>query len=161
MRDSEWREIFSLSQTTEELNFKIDYAFQNNLSFSFETNFHIFPKEWINRAKSLGYKIDLYFFCLESIEIAKDRVNIRAKNHGHFVSDDIIQFKWKEGYKNLNLHFKEFDYVLLIDNSKFQTLIPLFELKKVENSSFSYKILVKPLPDYTERRFPNIFSLIQ
>lgn len=43
LRDSEWREIFSLSQTTEELNFKIDYAFQNNLSFSFETNFHVFP----------------------------------------------------------------------------------------------------------------------
>ena len=41
----------------------------------------------------------------------------RTINKGHFVSDETIEYKWKEGYKNLNMYFDLFDHILLIDNS--------------------------------------------
>lgn len=161
IRDSEWREQFSYNQTTEELNHLINDAFDNKQSVCFETNLHVFPYDWIEKAKSLDYIIDLHFFCLESIEIAQKRVEIRTKNNGHYVSNDVIDYKWKEGYKNLNLHFTMFDFISFIDNSQDDNIPEfMFELHKESEHEYICIMMVDQLPEYAERRFPNIFSLI-
>lgn len=160
MPDSELREDIARNKITFELESQIEEAFNNLHSFCFETNFHVFPKGWLDRAKSLGYCIDLYFFCLESIDLAKLRVEIRTKNHGHYVSDNVIDFKWKEGYKNINMYYSEFDYIMFIDNSNEESFTPVFEMIKKDENEFFINRFVQPLPEYTSRRLPNIFDLI-
>jgi len=54
---------------------------------------------WIEEAKAKGYLIEMYFFCLDSIETAKKRVYIRTKNNGHNVSDAIIEYNGKRVIK--------------------------------------------------------------
>jgi predicted ABC-type ATPase len=159
--DSELKEEIARNKTTDELTTLIENAFQNKVSFCFETNLHIFPLNWIKKAKENGFVIDMHFFCLENVELAKKRVEIRAKNNGHFVEDDVINFKWKEGYKNLNLFFTEFDYISFIDNSN-EKSIPqfMFELEKTEEENYKLTRFLDNLPEYIERRFPTIFQYL-
>ncbi len=158
--DSELREKIALNKTTTELNTLIETSFLKNQSFCFETNLHIFPYQWIERAKELNFLIDMHFFCLDNIDLAKQRVAIRTKNNGHFVSDDIIKYKWKEGYKNLNLNFSKFDFISFIDNSKDSIPVIMFELEKFSSLNYSFVQLLDELPEYVERRFPDIFKYI-
>src|SRR5690606_14997830 len=67
LRDSELKENFAKAKTEEDLNRKMDYSFDNLLTFSFETNLHVFPFNIIQRAKDLGYIIVMIFFCLDSL----------------------------------------------------------------------------------------------
>jgi predicted ABC-type ATPase len=158
--DSELREKIALNRTTTELNALIETSFLKNQSFCFETNLHNFPYQWIERAKELNFLIDMHFFCLDNIDLAKQRVAIRTKNNGHFVSDDIIKYKWKEGYKNLNLNFSKFDFISFIDNSKDSIPVIMFELEKSSSLNYSFVQLLDELPEYVERRFPDIFKYI-
>ena len=156
--DSELKEEIAINKTTIELNELIENSFKENKTVCFETNLHIFPYKWIEEAKSLGYLIDVYFFCLNSIDIAKNRVDIRTANKGHYVNEQTIKEKWKAGYRNLNKNFETFDFIAILDNS--QDLIPkfLFELERQKTGKFHYKKLVVQLPEYIERRFPDIFN---
>lgn len=159
--DSELRDVIANNMTSSQFTDQINYAFENNLSFCYETNFNQSPLAWAQKAKDLGYKLELIFFCLDSLEIAKKRVQYRTENNGHFVPDTVIFDRWKEGYKNLNLHFSFFDYVLLVDNSSENEYISrLFELEKVDSDSFTLRLFRDKLPEYAKRRFPEIFNLI-
>lgn len=155
------RENFAKDLTDKQLEDLINETFAALLPFSFETNLHVFPHQLIERAQNLGYIVDVFFFCLDDVEIAKQRVEIRTKNNGHFVSNETIENKWKEGYKNLNLNFKLFDNLVFIDNSK-ENKTPqiIFEMNKVNPSEFSMTLIADSLPEYTARRFPSIFDLI-
>lgn len=57
MPDSELREQIAANQTTSELEQLVKDSFDAKNSFCFETNFHIYPKEWIEIAKKLNYSI--------------------------------------------------------------------------------------------------------
>lgn len=161
LRDSELKDNFAKDLTDKQLQNLINVAFDALLSFSFETNLHIFPHQIIIRARNLGYIIDVFFFCLENLKIANERVEIRTKNKGHFVSNETIEYKWKEGYKNLNLHYQLFDNLVFIDNSK-ENKTPqiIFEMNKVDDSEFILTLITDIIPEYTKRRFPAIFNLI-
>jgi predicted ABC-type ATPase len=108
----------------------------NKQTFAFETNLYPYPKDIIARAKMCGFKLEMYFFCLSSIELAKERVEIRAKNNGHDVDEQTIIVKWKEGYRNINLYFHDFDFLTFIDNSLHQEPTFLFELNKKQKKFF-------------------------
>lgn len=97
---------------------------------------------------------------MDTIEKAQSRVLIRAKNNGHFVDDETIKFKWKEGYKNINLHYGLADNVIFIDNSK-NNKIPetICEINKINATNFEI-IQVVELPFYLKHRLPNIFNLL-
>ena len=161
MPDSELREEIAKNRTSEEFLNESNYAVTNSESFAFETNLFPFPTALITKAKTHGFKIEMYFFCLNSIELAKERVEIRSRNNGHDVDEQTIILKWKEGYKNINLYFSDFDFLTFIDNSLDQEPTFLFELIKNQEDSFELTVFVEELPDYTERRLPAIFDLIQ
>lgn len=75
------------------------------------------------------YQINLIFFCLANQEIARHRIQVRTEFKGHFVNNETIDLKWKAGYKNLNLHFRFFDNILIVQNGlKFMTTF--YRLKK-------------------------------
>jgi predicted ABC-type ATPase len=100
----------------------------------------------------------MYFFCLDSIQTAKERVYIRTKKNDHNVSDAIIEYKWKEGYKNINLNFKLFDYLSFIYNSANDIPTLLFEILKIDQTHYQFIQLVKQLTKFIERRLPSIFN---
>lgn len=160
MPDSELREQIAINKTTDEFTSELDNAFTTGRSFTFETNLMMPYPDWIiTKAKNLGYRIEMYFFCLATEQLARDRVAIRVKNDGHFVDDRTIGIKWKEGYKNINSHYSDFDYLLFIDNSQEALPALLFEMERYAENSFALRKYCEELPEYTERRLPEIFKL--
>jgi len=62
---------------------RIDELINSNQDFSFETTLSTKSFVYtINNAKSKGYYVTLIFFWLESIELAKDRVQKRVSEGG-------------------------------------------------------------------------------
>ena len=160
LNDSEFKEQIVLNQVTDELNELVSSSINNSKTFCFETNLHVFPFNWIKQAKDKGFNIILYFFSLKNIELAKERVKIRTINNGHYVNDETIEYKWKEGYKNLNLHFNNFDKILFIDNTKLYSPKILFEMNKSNEDNYDILLYSSTIPIYLQKRLPSIFDLI-
>lgn len=159
--DSDIRDVMASNLTINQFTDQIEHAFETKTSFCYETNFHENPLVWAIKAKELGYHVDLIFFCLSSLEIAERRVAYRTKNNGHFVSNQTIKQRWKLGYKNANLYYSFFDYVLFLDNSMdYEKPNYLFEITKINEDSIELRKFVSELPEYAKIRFPAIFELI-
>jgi len=119
LRDIDIRENMAHNMAFNELERQIEYATIKGIDFCYETNFNSTPLHWPGIFKSMGYKIHLIYLCLESVDIAKNRVAIRVENGGHFVSESEIEKRYFDGYANLNLHFKYFDLIDAFDTSTY------------------------------------------
>ena len=98
---------------------RIDELIQSNQDFSFETTLSTrsFVKT-IQIAKANGYFVTLIFFWLDSIDLAKDRVQRRVAEGGHNIEPAVIERRYVSGIKNLfNLYSEEVDSILIYDNS--------------------------------------------
>lgn len=115
---------------------RIEELINSNEDFSFETT--LSTKSFINtieKARSKGYYITLIFFWLESVELAKDRVQKRVIEGGHNIEPDVIERRYKSGIKNLfHLYSNRIDSLLIFDNSKPES--ELIAEKEIENESF-------------------------
>ncbi|RLD82222.1 MAG: hypothetical protein DRJ07_08420 [Bacteroidetes bacterium] len=163
MSDSELRHQIAKNTAIKEFESSINGAFSKGENFCYETNFDDSPLYWAEKAKKLGYRIELIFYCLSSLDLAKKRVRFRTKNKGHYVADNTIDYKWKEGYKNLNLHFQFFDFILLVDNSsKTQPAQDLFALIKNDDNHNGYEaeFYSRRIPPYAKIRIPNIYKTL-
>jgi predicted ABC-type ATPase len=98
---------------------RIDELIQSNQDFSFETT--LSTRSFINTiqiAKAKGYFVTLIFFWLDSIDLAKDRVQRRFAEGGHNIEPAVIERRYVSGIKNLfNLYSEEVDSILIYDNS--------------------------------------------
>ena len=116
---------------------RIDELINSNQDFSFETT--LSTKSFVNtidNAKSKGYYVTLIFFWLESIELAKDRVQKRVSEGGHNIEPDVIVRRYKAGIKNLfKLYYDKVDSLLIYDNSKAES--ELIAEKEIENELFT------------------------
>ncbi len=155
--DSDLREEFAKNQTTKEFETLINKALTNKTDFCYETNFDSYPIYWAENFKEQGFQINLIFFCIENQEIARHRIQVRTEFKGHFVDNKTIDLKWKEGYKNVNIHFKFFDNVLFVDNSKQNDVYT--NLVQIENGEIF--IMTEKLPEYFEHRLPDIYKLMK
>ncbi len=82
---------------------------------------------------------------------------MRTEFKGHFVDNKTIDLKWKAGYKNANLHFRFFDNILFVDNSKQNDIYTnLLQIEKGE-----IVLMTEKIPDYFKHRLPDIFKLIK
>ncbi len=98
----------------------------------------------------------MIFFCLDNQEIAKHRVQVRTEFKGHFVDDKTIDLKWKAGYKNVNLHFRFFDNVLFVDNSKQNDIYSnILQIEKGEA-----ELMIENIPENFKHRLPAIYELV-
>jgi len=91
----------------------IDKAIDSNSNFCYETNFNSDPMHWPELFRQSDYRLDLNYFCLNSVPEAKKRVQIRFQNGGHFVPNREVEERFHAGYGNLNAYFEEFDNVHL------------------------------------------------
>lgn len=116
---------------------RIDELINSNQDFSFETT--LSTKSFVStieNAKSKGYYVTLIFFWLESIELAKDRVQKRVSEGGHNIESDVIERRYKAGIKNLfNLYCDKVDSLLIYDNSTAES--ELIAEKEIENETFT------------------------
>ncbi|MFT4681766.1 MAG: putative ABC-type ATPase [Granulosicoccus sp.] len=156
MSDNELREAIAKNQTTCEFEEAVNQAIEHGLDFCYETNFDEHPIYWAEKFSDAGYSLNLIFFCLESQELAQERVQIRTENKGHFVTDSVIDYKWKAGYKNANLHYHFFDNILVVDNSTTNQIYT--NLLQVEGKEIT--LMVRNLPSWFERRFPGIVKML-
>jgi predicted ABC-type ATPase len=58
----------------------------------------------IERAKTKGFKIVLFFVYLESIELAQNRVAIRVSKGGHNIPKTTIERRYTKGIKNFKIY---------------------------------------------------------
>ncbi|MFY0687202.1 MAG: zeta toxin family protein [Cyclobacteriaceae bacterium] len=73
----------------------------NKESFAFETTLSSRAyRQLINRAKSLGYDVTLLFLCLESVELAIERVKTRVLEGGHDIPTEVIKRRYLNGITN-------------------------------------------------------------
>ena len=71
----------------------------------------------IDRAKELGYELQLFYIGVSSPEIAKERIKNRVEKGGHNIENNIVEKRYYESLKNLKDVISKFDKVQLYDNS--------------------------------------------
>ena len=54
----------------------------------------------IDKAKELGYELQLFYVGLNSPEIAKERIKNRVKKGGHNIENDVVEKRYYESLKN-------------------------------------------------------------
>lgn len=98
---------------------KIKEYFNNGISFNQETTLcgNTILKN-IDRAKSLGYEIELHYVGLESIELAKQRIAYRVAHGGHGIPDADVERRYVESFEHLNMVKDKCDLVVLYDNTE-------------------------------------------
>lgn len=150
------RDAIAKNQTTESFTTSIEKAIAAKMDFCYETNFDTHPIHWPQIFQENGYRLNLIFFCLEDINIAKHRIQVRTEFKGHFVTDFTVNYKWKAGYKNLNRHFKSFNNILIVDNS-FQNEV-YTNIVQIEDDVI--ELMSDKIPRYFEHRLPEIYKII-
>ena len=99
------------------INFRND-CLQNGKSFNEETT--LTGKtilKTIDKAKELGYELQLFYIGVNNPEIAKERIRNRVEKGGHNIADEIVEKRYYESLKNLKQVITKFDEVYLYDNS--------------------------------------------
>ena len=68
--------------------------------------------------QGIGYRIKLVFLYLEDVKIAIERVQVRARQGGHDVPENVIRRRYEAGWKNFQQIYKKMvDTWVLYDNS--------------------------------------------
>lgn len=117
MIDSELRSTMAHNKTRTLLEDSVLKSIENQLDFCYETNFNSTPMYWPDIFQKAGFELVLFYFCLDSIDKAIERVRIRFENGGHFVPDNEVKERFKLGYQNLDALFTRFDFVHLLNSS--------------------------------------------
>ena len=71
----------------------------------------------IDKAKELGYELQLFYVGVSSPEIAKERIKNRVEKGGHNIENAIVEKRYYESLKNLKEVISKFDKIQLYDNS--------------------------------------------
>ncbi|MBO9617731.1 MAG: zeta toxin family protein [Niabella sp.] len=138
-----------LSLAEEALNSKKDFAYEGH--FSKDESWEI-----VDRFKRAGYNIHLVFLGLRSPELSSNRVLIRATEGGHHVDELTLRDNFYGNLLQLNMRFKVFDTVLIMDTSEIEHL----ELAKIEKGIIVYFLPRQNLPDWFIVFLPDITARI-
>ncbi|WP_080780205.1 zeta toxin family protein [Chryseobacterium phocaeense] len=91
---------------------------EKGISFAFETVMsHPSKLDEIIEARKHGYKIYLYFICLDEANLNVSRVNDRVRKGGHRVDPEKIKTRYLNTLQNLYPALKLVDRAYLFDNS--------------------------------------------
>jgi predicted ABC-type ATPase len=116
-------------------------------SFCYETVFsHISKIEIIEKAKRLGYEINLVFIHLNLAMLNKARVIQRVHLGGHTVPEDKIESRIPRTLKNIKLAIRLCDNVQMLDNSSSQN--PFKVILTIQNNKIIFK--TNPLPEWAQ-----------
>lgn len=71
----------------------------------------------VEKAKSLGFEVQLIYVMLNSVELNVERVALRVRRGGHGVPEEKIRSRHAKSLKQLPWFFAQADVALLYDNS--------------------------------------------
>jgi predicted ABC-type ATPase len=149
--DIDIREEMAHNLASAELERQIDQSIAEKNNFCYETNFNSTPLHWPELFKNKGYKLQLIYLCLKSIDDAIERVAIRVQNGGHNVSDSEIKSRYFAGFSNLDSHFDFFDIIDIFDTSAYSS-VPRHVLSIEEGVT----TLKAEFPQYLNKLIPTI-----
>jgi predicted ABC-type ATPase len=91
-----------------------------NVSFAFETTLASKTyKSTIVKAQEAGYNVTLLFFWLQTVELAKKRVQKRVSEGGHNIEQEVIERRYMAGIRNLfDIYLPIVNSVFIYDNSE-------------------------------------------
>lgn len=115
----DWRDIKVVAKAARMIIQKIDYNFENGVSFTQETTLcgkSILRN--IERAKQLGYSVEMHYVGLDSADTAKQRVKNRVEHGGHGISDEDIDRRYVETINNMKLVLPQCDLAAVYDNTE-------------------------------------------
>lgn len=121
---------------------KIEEYFRNGISFNQETT--LCGNSIINniiKAKNLGYKIEVHYIGVESIEIAKERIAYRVEHGGHGIPNADVERRYYESFEHLRKIMNICDVVILYDNTEAFNRFAIFHNGEAV-------MLSKELPDW-------------
>lgn len=96
---------------------KADFAFETTLAARSFAPF-------LRQCQAQGYKVNLIYVWLNSVELAITRVALRVASGGHNIPEDVIRRRYDRGRRNfLELYSKLADYWQVYDNSGENQLI--------------------------------------
>ena len=97
---------------------RLQYLINENKSFAFETTLSgLSYLKFIRAAKQKDYDIVLFFVCLNSVELAINRVATRVAKGGHNIPKDVIERRFAKGIQNFTKYAKEANDWYIYDNS--------------------------------------------
>lgn len=130
----DWRDVGTGVKAFRLISKEMNDYFKQGISFTQETTLcgkNILQS--IERAKKLGYHIEMHYVGLESVEIAKQRVSYRVSQGGHGIPEEDIERRYIESFKNLQKVLPQCDSFVLYDNTdKFRAVAILLEGKYEE-----------------------------
>ena len=115
----DWRNVSDVMKAGKIAVYKMKEYFEAGVSFNQETTLcgnSIFHN--IDKAKKLGYQIELHYVGIESVELAKERIAYRVAHGGHGIPDADVERRYRESMENLGRVIKKCDLVVLYDNTK-------------------------------------------
>lgn len=71
----------------------------------------------ILKAKEYGYMIELHYIGVDSVDIAKQRIQARVNAGGHGIPDKDVERRYEESFRNLEMIIPKCDLVALYDNT--------------------------------------------
>lgn len=108
-----------------------DY-FENGISFNQETTlcgYSILKN--IDRAIELGYRIELHYVGVDSVEIAKSRIAYRVSKGGHGIPDADVERRYEESFLRLIEIIPKCNLVVLYDNTEKFKRFAIYENNKI------------------------------
>ena len=100
-----------LQQINSQLSARNTFAFETTLAGQSYVNL-------IKRIKKSGYRINLYFLWIPSVELAEKRIMERVQRGGHSIPLNTIRRRFQRGLVNLfKLYMPWLDYCVIFDNS--------------------------------------------
>ena len=113
-----WRNLSDVMKAGKIAVRKIDYYFDNGISFNQETTLcgkSILKN--IDKAKAMEYEIELHYVGVESVDIAKKRIAYRVAHGGHGIPDADVERRYVESFKHLKQIIGKCDLTILYDNT--------------------------------------------
>lgn len=114
----DWRDNKAVVEAGKIVIEKINDYFNRGISFSQETTLcgkSIFRN--IQRAKELGYSIEMHYVGLDSPNTAKIRVKNRVAQGGHGITDEDIERRYLESLENIKAVLQQCDLAAIYDNT--------------------------------------------
>lgn len=115
----DWRDMHAVIEAGKLVIRRINNCFIEGVSFSQETT--LCGKSIlcnIQKAKKLGYNIEMHYVGLDSADTAKLRVKNRVEHGGHGIADEDVERRYVETLKNLKIVLPQCDLAAIYDNTE-------------------------------------------
>jgi predicted ABC-type ATPase len=124
----DWRNPVDVFRAGKQAARQVQQNLEQNISFNQETT--LCGKMILNnikQAKEQNYFIELHYVGVDSVDIAKMRIQYRVQQGGHGIPDEDVERRYFESFENLAKVLPYCDMVVFYDNTKEFRRIMLYQ----------------------------------